>query len=180
MNEEITRVVFRKWFTVAFLAVLPLLVLLLLPTVSHALTHDQQTLVGLKGVYVIAMVDSSTPKEIELLGLTKGQIQKDAELSLRKSGVKVLTDKEWVTTLGMPSLMVNLNAFTYLNLCVYSIQVSLFEAVTLARGEQTFASTWEANYIAMVGTKSIRTVRDNIGDKVDEFINDYLAANPKK
>ncbi len=180
MNEEITRFVFRKlsvwlsWRVVAL--VVPFL---LFPGVSYALTFGQQNLVGLKGVYVMAALESPKPKEIELLGLTEDQIQKDVELRLRKSGIKVLTDKEWATTLGTPSLMVSLSAFTYLSLCVYSIQVSLFEAVTLARGGQTSASVWEADYIGMVGTKNIRTVRDNIGDKIDEFINDYLAANPK-
>ncbi len=162
-------------------AVTLVVVLLMLPGVSHALTLGQQPLVGLKGVYVMTTVESPKPEEIELLGLTKDQIQKDVELRLRKSGIKVLTNKEWATMPGTPSLMVSLSAFTYLALCVYSIRVELFEAVTLVRGGQTSASVWEAGLsVGMVGTKSIRTVRENIGDKIDEFINDYLAANPKK
>lgn len=153
--------------------------LLLVPGISSALTINQTPLVGLKGVYVMTTVESPKPKEIELLGLTKDQIQKNVELRLRKSGIKVLTDKEWTLTTGTPSLMVNLSAFTYLAICVYSVRVSLFEAVTLARGGQTSASVWESDYFGMVGTKNIRHVRDNVGDKIDDFINDYLAANQK-
>lgn len=161
-------------------AILALLMLLLLPGISSALTDEQRALVGLKGVYVMTTVESPNAKEIELLGLTRDQIQKDVELRLRKSGIKVLTDKEWILTTGTPSLMVNLSAFTYLALCVYSVRVALFEAVTLARGGQTSASVWESDYFGMVGTKNIRRVRNNVGDKIDEFINDYLAANPKR
>jgi hypothetical protein len=152
---------------------------LLFPTVSNSLANEQKTLVGLPGVHVLTIVESPKAKEIELLGLTKDQVQKDVELRLRKSGIKVLTDKEWLSTTGTPSLMVSLSAFSYLGVWAYSIRVALFEVVTLARGGQASAPIWESDYLGLVGTNNIRQVRDDIGDKVDEFINDYLAANPK-
>lgn len=153
---------------------------LLLPGVSCALTGQEKALVGLKGIYISTSVESPNTKEIELLRLTKDQIQKDVELRLRKSRINILTDKEWLTTLGAPSLIVNLSAFIYLdNLCVYSVRVQLLEAVTLARGGPANGSVWESDYLGIVGTKNIRKVRDDVGDKVDQFINDYRAANPK-
>jgi hypothetical protein len=33
---------------------------------------------------------------------------------------------------------------------------------------------------ATVWTSKIREIRKDVGDDVDEFINDYLAANPKR
>jgi len=54
MKEEITRVVFRKWYTGRILAAVAAVVaLLLLPGVSHALTNEQDPLVGLRGVSVL-------------------------------------------------------------------------------------------------------------------------------
>ena len=84
MKKEIISVIFLKWYNGTILAaVVPLMVLLLLLSASHALTYEQTVLVGLKELHVMTIVESPKPKEIELLGLTKDQIQKDVELSLR-------------------------------------------------------------------------------------------------
>ena len=39
---------------------------------------------------------------------------------------------------------------------------------------------WETDTQGTVGKSNIRQIREVIGDMVDKFINDYLAANPKK
>lgn len=43
-----------------------------------------------------------------------------------------------------------------------------------------FASTWDVGVFGDVGKFNVRSLRDNVKDKVDEFINAYPAANPKK
>src|SRR5208282_415483 len=86
------------------IAVLLGVVLLLLPTFSHALTTKQEALVGLKGVYVY--VDKMDP-QTERLGLTQDQIKTDVELRLRKAGVRILTKEEWLETSERPYLWVN-------------------------------------------------------------------------
>lgn len=176
MNEEITNFVFRKWFSPAFLAVVALLVLLLLPGISHALTLKQKPLVGLKGVQVL--VESLEP-EAERLGLTNNQIKTDVELLLRKAGIRVLTQEEMENTSGMPYLYVNVNTSIGGGLIAYNISVELSEFVTLANGLQAFGVIWDTGRIGTVLTNNIRQIRDSIGDEVDNFINDYLAANPK-
>ena len=154
--------------------------LLLLPGVSHALTFKQKALVGLKGVEVL--VEGMQP-EAERLGLTRAQIQTDVELRLRKAGIRVLTEKERDETPGRPYLYVNVNTIFLQKTpaVVYGILVKLREWVTVDRGLRTLGAIWEtAGCIGTVGTqKIIKVIRDDVGDQVDEFINDYLAANPK-
>ena len=178
MNEEITRVVFRKWFTGAIMAMVALLVLLLLPGVSHALTDDQEALVGLKGVEVV--IEKIKPAA-ERLGLTRDQIKTDVELRLRKAGVRVLTEKERLEMPGVPFLYVNVGiAFNAdSTLVAYSIRAELNELVTLDRGFRTRGAIWDTSRVGGVGTGRISELREDVGDQVDRFINDYLAANPK-
>src|SRR5208337_1836463 len=175
MNEEITRVVFRKWFSPAILAVVALVVaFLLLPTVSHALTNEQKILVGLRGVYV--SVADMDPEE-EHLGITKAQIQTDVELRLRKAGIRVLTK-----TPGEPSLYVQVTIAYGSNspIAPYSVLVGLQEWVTLDRGSRAYGLTWESAYTAGADKRIIeKAIREDLGDRIDYFINDYLAANPK-
>ncbi len=152
---------------------------LLLPTVSRAAEDPYQgALRGLKGVHVI--VPALKP-QTERLGLSKDQILTDVELRLRKSGVRVLTEKESLETPGMPFLYVNVGTFFREDhpLVAYSIDVALVEWVTLARGFKTGGAIWEKGSVGSVGMKEIRGIRQYVGDMVDKFINDYLAANPK-
>jgi len=161
------------------LTAVALLVLLLLPGVSHALTDDQTALVGLKGVQVV--VEKIDP-QAELLGLTKAQIKTEVELRLRKAGIRVLTGKERLETPEMPWLYVNVTVFPPqdLPLAAFSIHVELKEIVTLANGSTTVGSIWDTGYVGIVGKEKIREMRKLVDDYVDKFINDYLAANPKK
>jgi hypothetical protein len=153
--------------------------LLLLPGVSHALTDQQKALVGLKGVYVWV---SGIKPEVERLGLTKDQIRIDVELKLRKAGVRVLTKEERFETPGAPSLEVDFaNALSPDNpIVACSILVSLQEQVTLDRDFRTYGAIWQVGFVRPILKKNIREIRGDVGDLVDEFVNDYLAANPKK
>lgn len=149
-----------------------LMVLLLFPGISYSLTDNQMVLVGLKGVYVSV---SSIRAEVEPLGATSGQIKTDTELRLRKAGVRVLTEKEIEETPGQPELHVNVTAYITSGRCIYSIGLGLTEMVTLARGIIAPGDIWTAGY---VGT-GIKGIQNTTGKLVDQFINDYLAANPK-
>jgi hypothetical protein len=152
-------------------------VLLMLPGTSRAIEFEQKVLSGLKGVYVqVAEIN----REAERLGLSKDKLQTDVELRLRKAGIRVLTDKETCETPGWPFLSVNLNASVGPGICSYAIQVNLYEIVTLERGPKIIGSVWNTGYAGWVGTKNTRQIRGHVDDLVDKFINEYLAANPKK
>jgi len=153
-------------------------VILLLPSLSLALTLDQMALRGLKGVHVLVL---DTGQAIKCVGLTQDQIQTDVQLRLRKSGIKVMNKEEVLITPGNPNLCVTLFAYsigkeTY----AYSINVMLYEQVTLARGFKSLATIWFNGWVGGVFASNGNYIRGTVGDLLDKFINDYLAANPKK
>lgn len=160
-------------------AALALVILLIHPGVSHALTRNQRDLVGLRGVGVV--VEEMVPKA-ENLGLTAEQIKTGVELRLRKAGIRVLTEKETLESPGMPYLYVNVStAFNKdYTLLSYAVIVDLMERVTLANGFNTEGAIWHTGMIGGGGTSHIREIRNDVGDQIDKFINDYLAANPKR
>lgn len=140
----------------------------------------RSTLRGLRGVKV--SIDSFIPEAQE--GLTLNQLQTDVELRLRKAGIRVLTDQEWLKTPGMPALYVIVPTHkTDIGLYAVSIRVKFRQSVTLVRqpnSPSVLAGTYETNtYIGVIGTKRLRELRDRVADQVDIFINDYLAENPK-
>ena len=171
--------------TIAKISVMVLMAVLLLHSISHTLTDEQKVimfqkpLVGLKGVQVL--VEYMDPKA-EGIGLTRDQIRTNVELRLRKAGIMVLTGKEMGEIPGRPIFYVNVNTlFLKQNpLIVYHIRLELQEWVTLGRGFETVGGIWNASTTGVVGPKQIGKVRELVGDLVDEFINNYLAANPKK
>jgi len=68
-------------------------------------------------------------------------------------------------------------------LAAVTIIVELREAVFLLREPKRIcigASTWKRGRVWIVGLGRIRELRESVKDLVDEFINDYLAANPKE
>jgi hypothetical protein len=146
---------------------------------SYALTLDQKALVGLEGVQVV--VEGPGP-EAERLGLSKNQIKTDVERRLRKAGVRVLTNQlEQEETPGTPHLYVKISAnINKIGVFAYSINVDLVKIVTRFTGETAFATVWEKGEAGSVGLNNINQIQPRISSLVDSFINDYLAANPKK
>jgi len=153
-------------------------VVILLPGLSHALNLEKEALVGLKGVKVT--IEQMNP-QAERLGLTRDQIKTDVELRLRKAGIRVLTNGEWLKVSRKTALYVNLYTFFHhdLPIVAFSIDVRLMELVTLAMGFRTVGSVWSIGGVGCSGIDHIAKLQENLGDAVDKFINDYLAANPK-
>lgn len=118
--------------------------------------------------------------------LNKERIQTDVELRLRLAGIRVLTEKEWKETRGAPSLWILVAAVTRNenpNIYVYSIEVLLMELVRPERrigGDPVFAATWSAPQTApgLISIDYLPAIRDQVLDKVDDFINAFLKANP--
>ena len=147
--------------------------------VDNASTRE--SLAGLRGVKVV--VETLEP-EVEHAGLTSAVIQTDAELKLRLAGIRVLTTDESRDEPGHPYL--------YLNAIVnptlpsswgYSTSVDLIQDVRLTRNPavNVAAHTWSVSS----GGGEARpanisdSVRNSFKDKVDQFVNAYLAMNPK-
>jgi len=144
---------------------------------------SRQTLAGLKGVYVKAWVPDSA--EAVRDGLYQSQVQTDMELKLRQAGIPVLSLEEIASTTGQPSLVANvLVVRNSTGLYAYSVSVELFQAVRPVRNPSVAvpAGTWWTGTI--VGIAQPRRLADatrgTVRDLTDQFINAYLAANPKR
>ncbi len=150
----------------------------LLPGTSYTLTENQKALVGLKGLKVI---NPTIEPELERLGLSRDQIKTDVESRLGKAGVRILTREEWVKTPGRAGFSVEIicSNIPETGIFVYGINMNLFEEVTVARGFSAVGSIWNLGTAGGVEKTKIGQVREVLGDLVDKFINDYLAANPK-
>lgn len=144
--------------------------------------ETKEVLQGLQGVLVL--VEDIIP-EVEKYGLTKRDIQTDTELQLRQYGIRVFTLKEQI--LNRPYFYVNVNVLVRdilpdTSLASASISVTLKEPVILPRQQAICvgASTWRRSCVVRVGAYRIKEIREDVKDLVSQFINDYLAANPKE
>jgi len=142
----------------------------------------RSTLRGLQGVELFVMGPTA---EIEKYGLTESQIRTDVELKLRQAGVKVLSSKERYKTPGAPLLTVFALVRKWPESEVFSVDVraGLTQSVVLVRDRSILcnATTWETFPVGgVIAAKDLQSVRRVVKDHVDEFINDYLAANPKE
>ena len=157
---------------------------LLASLVSPGLAIDEQNarraLSGLRGIYVL--VEKIEPFA-ERMGLTKSTLQADVEAKLRQAGVRILTKDEWVAELGKPVLSLHVNAIPQsLGLYVFSIQLRLNQGVRLTRDPsiESMATTWSVVMVGTIGADQLVQVRDSVRGRVDEFIQAYLAVNPRR
>jgi hypothetical protein len=113
--------------------------------------------------------------DVERDGLNASTLQTDVELKLRQAGIRVEETTAYlyvrVTTLKREAMY------------AYSMTANLSQHVVLVRDPAISANavTWNAlGGIGMVGSARLSVIRDYVRDVVDEFVNAYLAANPKR
>jgi hypothetical protein len=148
---------------------------------GHAADSDfqRESLAGLRTVGV--MIEELAP-EAEQGGLTSNLLQTDVEVRLRKAGLRVAEGPE---RLQAPAFVyVNVNTAKWPRPKVYAVSVSvqLMEPVSLVRNpaRRRLAATWDNGAVGLAHASDFAaTVRAKVGDLVDRFLNDYLAANPK-
>ncbi len=111
-------------------------------------------------------------------GLTVEQITTDVELRLRKAGLPVV------------DASLKDHAFLHIKLTglkgddgtyAYGLSVSFMQLVTVnSNGEVTLSATWLADCVGRgSGGNMSKYIREALADKVDEFMNAWLSANPK-
>jgi hypothetical protein len=159
-------------------AVLVAMLLLIVSMLSGSRAYGQgspataNTLKGLSGVQVLIEELNDAAKA---LGLDTAAIQTDVELKLRMAGLRVLSDEEERSTPDRPWLYVNVNVVGK----AAAIGVNFNQTARLARtGETASVTTWSRTGLATNPTAE--SVRNQIKDYVDAFLNDWLSANPKK
>ncbi len=140
------------------------------------LSSERETLRGLKGFYVLI----EELDDIKQAGLTKS-IKTDVELKFRKAGIRVLTRDEVFLTPGTPRLYVNVTSIKLKSAraFIFSVRVAFEQEVILSRNRSimTTGITWGQSYLQI--SPDLQDVREVVSDLVDEFMNDYLAVNPK-
>lgn len=150
-----------------------------------AILRNRESLAGLEGVVV--KIEISNEDDAKNWGLRKEQLKNDVELKLRLAGIKVLPEeeKEKESVWEHPHLIVGITPIikNKLEFSVFCIELFLAQSVRLTRDRTItiFATTWETGWVGSVDkVKFVSEVREKLKDRVDEFINDYLAANPKE
>lgn len=152
-----------------------LLIALLLILTSTFLVgaSGRSTLKGLKHFNVV--IEDLEPAA-EQAGLSRDRLKTDVELRLRRARLPVAEGHQ--------------DAFLYVHISVertatnglaYCVRVSLAENAVLARDKAIFtlAETWKRAGIGVTPSSDfVSEARQAVGDQVDDFINDYLAANP--
>lgn len=142
---------------------------------------ERATLAGLTGVRV-EVEDIAADAERE--GLTESDLQRDIEMKLQQAGIRVFTEAEWRTAPGKPTLNLEVRTLkpdtkTY----VVSITLELEQEVRLARDAtvNVSATTWSAPpRLGIVAAGHFSSIRRDVREIVDQFIQAYLAANPKR
>ncbi len=161
---------------------LPILFSLTISDVSLA-ALGRKSLKGLGGVSVVIDDLDSDAQEA---GLTKSQLQTDVELRMRKSSVQVANNSHGYLYVVVSMLKIRTSESKTRIGMGYTcfVQLSFIQQVVLLRDSSiaVAASTWRSGgYQGIVPAMddATRAVREALGNLVDEFINDYLAENPK-
>lgn len=142
---------------------------------------DRQSLVGLSGVHVkvSGVIPESAPEE-----LNEVMLQGDVEMRLRKVGIRVLNREEVLQAPGTPQLTLKVTTHPDQEGLFYAfgIELVLVQDVVLLRDAKIVGrgTTWGTGTVGLVGTQSLRNIRFHVWEKVDQFANDYRAANQKR
>lgn len=140
----------------------------------------RNSLVGIKQLEV-SVADLN--QDIDADGLHVYDLRTDAELALRKAGLRVIPDGETNVAQGWPMLQIDMISLPRGEdgLYTFSIRAEMRQAVSLTRPPErvVFATTWSTWYVGHVGKNNARDVRSSVLDLVNQFLNAWLAANGK-
>lgn len=133
------------------------------------------------GVEVI--IEDIEPSERAKLGITMQEIRQDIELSLRRSGIKILTRDERMKLPGRPYFYVRVSAVFPKGLpeiAAFTVRAEMAEVAFLDRdpSHACYSTLWTAESLHF-GKIDPALIRKIVVDQVDTFTNDYLAVNPR-
>jgi len=152
---------------------------------SEYALEQRDTLKGLVSFHVA--IGISDKGESSKYGLTEGILRTDVERKLRTAGIKVLEDKEARLTsprivLGVFSVYPEIpEGKSLIAVTAVTIEVQQWVAIERTPSIRCVAATWSATRVGLVGLSLYKdTVRSAVKNMVDDFLNDYLAVNPKE
>ncbi len=133
---------------------------------------------SLKGLKAVSVIVGGPSPDAGQDGLTSDSIRADIEWRLRRAGIEVPTTVREIT---FPESRLLLTADTRRDNGLYAIalKVQLQQLLnSLTTGQLVFGSTWERGGVVTLGARNLGEVRGMLADYVDQFINDFRAANP--
>ena len=154
-------------------------------TPQYQFLTEREVLRGVRSVYVL--IEDLSEDAMDA-GLTQGTLQTDVEVKLRTAGITVASDENRWLAENIPNITLYVNAnimkAAYTPNYAVNISVEVWDLVILYRDGNpyfTTATIWSGAGLGLYGENWVRDdSRQKIKDYVDEFINDYLAENPKK
>ena len=166
----------RKWVSLLVLVIS----LVTTPCVNAEWARtEKETLKGINSLYVT--IENLHP-DAAVIGLDSTVLRKDIEGKFKTAGITV------------PFALIG-NEDPYLNVAItvhynketdfvyYALSISLLQPVVLAKTSNLsfYGRTWFTSSAGGAAKKeSVQVIREEINRKIDAFLKDYRAVNPKK
>ncbi len=149
--------------------------------VAQDTVWNRYTLEELGGVFVRAETDAPC----ESVGVTRRDVQADAEAILVESEVDLLTEGEMLRNPGLPELRVTLECVVgeegASGAVAYSVSLRVQQSAQMTRDSQITlpeAVTWWSTAVGVEGSSSVEAaLREELKGKVEEFATAYIEAN---
>ncbi len=163
-------------------AIIIVLILLLSTNVYSIHENEKQSLIGAVPISLeINVADKSleinVADNLKTGKLIESQIKNDVELKLLQSGIK-LDSESW----NLLFIECQLLEYKKLNdLGAFYIGIEFLQVAILRRSKSdTLASTYHLKKFGIINISNAQMIRNKIKDLLDQFIIEYLEANPKK
>ena len=129
---------------------------------------------GLTGVYLV-FANPSPGAQRE--GPADQTLRAEAESKLQGAGIRLLSEAQWSSTSGSPALHVVVSV-TKIPLGIYAFVVNVELQQEIA--PRTLAVTWRTHRVGVLRAARLPDVRGIVRDRIDQFVTDFLAANPQR
>jgi hypothetical protein len=137
---------------------------------------DSYGLRGISSVWVL--IESLGPEEVKI-GLADGIVRTDVELRLGSAGLRVISPEE------AKKIAVKDNTFLYVNVAVTrggraaTVLAQFAQAAYVLRNSLPMGTAFTWTDASTLSRPSLDSVRSEIKDLVDKFLNDWLQQNPR-
>jgi hypothetical protein len=150
---------------------------------------------SLRGLCELCVVVEELGPDIKSTGVDSVAIQTDVEVKLRLASMNVVTCEKAMKSPGGPHLVANVTSVLQKGVYAVAVELGFEQSVLVEHLElrqtalverdpnvsRIVVTTWDVGSVLISPREDVSgRVRDSIRDKVDQFINDYLAANPRK
>src|SRR5262249_29479607 len=145
--------------------------------VRARVADDPYGLRGISSVWILT--ESPGPEEVSI-GLADDTVRADVELRLRSAGLRVIAPGE------SKKIAVKESTFLYVNVAVTSgglaatVLAQFAQGAYLLRNSLPIGTAFTWTDVSTLSRPSLDSVRSEIKDLVDKFLNEWLKQNPRR